>query len=214
MTILVSDLGDTVINKFKHGTFRLADFTVLPKTGVWREFIETRPWLLAWLQGRKERRAARKRLGEGFPAGPEPEPELPTPTIDELAMDEPSNAQLARRLPSALRRVADDMRTDPKKGYTYEEWVDFTRLIRFSAVKEEGRETENPEGGLIEWDWIGEDSPMVSKGSEADFVLDRLCESMHRYLKSVTLPPLPADNASRAESSGRHEPKARATALT
>jgi potassium channel subfamily K len=41
---------------------------------------------------------------------------------------------------------------------------------------------------LIEWDWIGEDSPMMSKGSEAEFVLDRLCESMQRYIKLASTP--------------------------
>ena len=50
------------------------------------------------------------------------------------------------------------------------------------------------EEGLIEWDWIGEDSPMMSKSSEAEFVLDRLCESMRRYLKHVAIPSSPEGN--------------------
>jgi len=185
MTILVSDLGETVINKFKQGTFRLADFTVLPKEGVWREFVERHPWLLDWLQQRKVKREAKRRLEEGFQTGPEPEGLIPTPTIDELAKEEPSNAELARRLPKAIRRIAEDMKSDPKKRYDYEEWVEITRLIRFSANGDDDRDTEEEEEGLIEWDWIGEDSPMMSKGSEAEFVLDRLCESMHRYIKQV-----------------------------
>jgi potassium channel subfamily K len=35
MTILVSDLGDTVVAKFKKWSDQLADFTVLPKEGMW-----------------------------------------------------------------------------------------------------------------------------------------------------------------------------------
>jgi potassium channel subfamily K len=35
MTILVSDLGDTVVAKFKKWSDQLADFTVLPKEGTW-----------------------------------------------------------------------------------------------------------------------------------------------------------------------------------
>lgn len=186
MTILVNDLGSTVINKFKQGTFRLADFTVLPKTGVYREVLENRPWILEWFQKRKEKHAARKRLEEGFQVGAE-EPDVPAPTIDDLAKDEPSDAELASRLPKVIRKVADDTKLDSRMRYSYEEWVDFTRLIRFSAMKEEDRETGDPEEeGLIEWDWIGEDSPMMSKGSEAEFVLDRLCESMNRYVKRIT----------------------------
>lgn len=204
MTILVSDLGETVINKFKRGTFRLADFTVLPKHGVWREIVERHPWLLDWLQQRKAKHDARKRLEEGFQTGPEPEAPMPTPTIDELAKDEPTNHELARRLPQAIRKTADDIKGDPKARYNYEEWVEFTRLIRFSARKEKDREEEEDEEGLIEWDWIGEDSPMMSKGSEAEFLLDRLCESMSRYIKQLAQP-----SASKRNGSYKNPPAAR-----
>lgn len=203
MTILVSDLGETVINKFKQGTFRLADFTVLPKHGVWREFVERRPWLLNWLQQRKAKIEARQRVEQGFPIGPEPEAAPPAPTIDELARDDPTNEELARRLPGAIRKTADDMKLDANKRYDYEEWVEFTRLIRFSAKSEEEREAEDEEEGLIEWDWIGEDSPMMSKGSEAEFVLDRLCESMNRYIRRTVIPPRAVDVR------GQNQPPAR-----
>ncbi|EMC96426.1 hypothetical protein BAUCODRAFT_24205 [Baudoinia panamericana UAMH 10762] len=190
MTILVSDLGETVIERFKRGTFQIADLTVLPKQGAWREIVERYPWLLRWLQQRKERKERERRLKEGFQLGPDPEEEPPPPTLDELAKEEPSNDELARKLPGMIRKVADDMKDTPGKRYTYEEWVEFTQLIRFSAQKEEDRITDDEEYGLIEWDWIGEDGPLMSKSSEAEFVLDRLCESMKRYIKQTTvLPP-------------------------
>ena len=187
MTILVSDLGDTVINKFKHGTFKLADFTVLPKEGVWREILEGHPWILNWLQQRKQKKESRRRLEEGFQVGPDEEPPLPTPTIEELAQDEPSKEDLARRLAHKIRQTADDMKDGPRKRYPYESWVEFTQLIRFTANKN-GDQDSDEEEGLIEWDWIGEDSPMMSKGSEAEFVLDRLCESMQRYIRMASAP--------------------------
>jgi hypothetical protein len=36
---------------------------------------------------------------------------------------------------------------------------------------------------LVNWDWIGEDSPMVSGLSEAAWLLERLCESLVRLEK-------------------------------
>jgi hypothetical protein len=36
---------------------------------------------------------------------------------------------------------------------------------------------------MVEWDWIGEDSPMMSGQSEPEFVLQRLCESLTRYVR-------------------------------
>ena len=191
MTILVSDLGETVINKFTSGTARLGDFTVLPQKGVWRQWLNRHEGLLRWLQQRKERREEQKRLEEGFQIGPDPEAIENTITIDQLATGEPPDQDLAKRLTKVMRRVAKDAKDNPKKRYSYEEWVEFTQLIRFTAVSREERVLEDEEEGMIDWDWIGEDSPMMAKQSEADFVLDRLCESMNRLVKRFVncLPP-------------------------
>jgi len=98
----------------------------------------------------------------------------------------PDAAALARQLALAIRRAAHDLGTGEKdkKKYTYEEWVEFTRLIRFSAsggVLQALKEEEDE--GLVEWDWIGEDSPMMARVCEPEFVLDRLVESLVRYLR-------------------------------
>lgn len=195
MTLLISDMGDTVIRSFKHGTFRIADFTVLPKHGIWRAFLERHPWLLDWLQAR----AARKRVARGFPIGPAADSDgggadaTPPPDIATLAAEAeaeasapPDEAELARRLALAIRAAAHDLRAhgDRPRRYSYEEWVEFTRLIRFTAAGSAAEvEAEEAEEGLIEWDWIGEDSPMMAGVSEPEFVLDRLCESLARYIR-------------------------------
>lgn len=207
MTILVSDLGDTVISKFKRGTFRVADFTVLPQKGVWASLLRVageQSHLVAILR----RRAARKRVEKGFPvpghdpAG-DPIDEL-DPTLEEIAaeIDEDEHtadpgqdfAELARRLPHAIRRTARDLKTHPSKKYDYEQWVEYTRLIRFTASSkprcdgekdEEGNEDEEIHG-MVEWDWIGENSPMMAKAGEPEFVLERLLESMSRYIRQTS----------------------------
>lgn len=166
MTILISDLGDTVINKFKRGTFKLADFTVLPKYGVWREFLERHPWLLDWLQTRKQRKEEKRRVEEGFPVGPEAEPPLPTPTIEELAKDTPSKEELGRKLAKKIRQTADEMKSQSYKRYSYEEWVEITQLIRFTAKKDENDSVDEDEEDLIEWDC------KISKGGRVAFILN------------------------------------------
>lgn len=180
MTILVADMGDTIISNFKQGTANLADFTVLPKEGIWRAVL-ARTRLLSWLQTRRARRAAAARLAHGFETGPEEEP----PTLQALAEHKPTDAELARKLAQAIRRTANDLKAEPPRSYTYEEWVEYTLLIRFSAGSGATEEDEEEEG-LIEWDWIGEDSPMMRQETEAEFVLDRLCESMGRYIRRLT----------------------------
>lgn len=84
-----------------------------------------------------------------------------------------------------------DFRLAKPKRYTYEEWVEFTRIIRATTPKRLDRdlglnlsqtETENEEG-LVNWDWIGNDSPMMSGLSESEWLLERLCESLVRLEK-------------------------------
>ncbi|GME42458.1 hypothetical protein GTA08_BOTSDO10311 [Neofusicoccum parvum] len=200
MTILISDMGDTVISGFKNATSKLADVTVLPKAGIWHDFVQSHPGLHDML----EREAARRRIKRGIPLGPPPSIDdnensnlslTPSPSQLETAglarspspaeTDE-SDARLAQRLARAIREVASDLKADvdrvrPKR-YSYEQWVEFTRLIRFTAEGREEQEMEEEMEGLVEWDWIGENSPMMAGMSEAEFVLDRLCESLGRYL--------------------------------
>lgn len=119
-----------------------------------------------------------------MPVGPEENDDNPPPpTLEQVAeLDNLDDAALARQLALAIRHTADDLKSDPPRRYSYEEWVVYTRLIRFSrGMREE--EEEEEEGGLIEWDWIGEDSPMLAEQSESEWLLDRLCESLNRYMR-------------------------------
>ncbi|KAF2262200.1 voltage-gated potassium channel, partial [Lojkania enalia] len=177
MTILISDMGDTVIEKFKTWSNQLADFTILPKEGIWRMFLDKHPWLLNWLQSWHDRRAAKKRLKRGF-ATMNPE--------EGQAEDEgtPTPAALSRRLALCIRRVAADLRLPKPRKYDYEDWVEFTRLIKFSKMlpgSSDGTTTQDEdEDELIDWDWLGENSPLMSGLGESEWLLERLTESLVR----------------------------------
>ena len=197
MTILISDMGDTVIASYKRGTFTLADWTVLPSEGIWRRFLDKHPWLLHWAENKAEKHAADKRVAAGFKIGLDeeaPDADL-TVTLEQLAVEEePDQHELARRLALAIRRVANDLKSHTPRFYSYEEWVQYTRLIRFSSSKNAGEvEEEEEEEGLIEWDWIGENSPMLADLTESEWLLDRLTESLERYMRRQ----MPEHNAAR-----------------
>lgn len=198
MTILISDMGDTVISAINRGTFTLADWTVMPKAGVWADFLNSHPKLRDWLERKTKDREARKRLEHGFELqNPDEEssirgPSLPViggseggDTLENLASEKPNVTEhdLARKLALAIKKTAQDLHSPHPKRYSYEEWVEFTRLIRFSKFTEEVVEEAEEGEGLVEWDWIGEDSPMLAEVSESEWVLDRLCESLNRYTK-------------------------------
>jgi potassium channel subfamily K, other eukaryote len=201
MTILISDMGDTVVVAMNRGAFSLADWTVMPREGAWHDFLVHHPSLRRWLERIHEKREEKKRLKQGFDvANPdmdiEGDPEVVLaakgrslstpniPTVEQLATEKAlSDHDLARKLALAIKRAAQDLHLDPPKKYCYEEWVEFTRLIRFSVHTAEEVEEEEEEEGIVEWDWIGEDSPMLADLTESEWILDRLCESLNRYTR-------------------------------
>ncbi|CAA9960382.1 Outward-rectifier potassium channel TOK1 channel YORK [Pyrenophora teres f. maculata] len=252
MTILVSDLGDTVVANFKRWSDEVADFTVLPKAGIWRSFLDKHPWLLYWLQRWTERRARKRRLKKGFSVadpretdaarstsslahrgtspnrpedpgerGVETDIELTQyPTIEALAEEvkadtskTPDRASLSRRLALSIQKVSKDLKI-ARKRYTYEEWVEFTRLIRMTDPERLDRnlgtasgatEDDNQEEGLVNWDWIGDDSPMVSGVSESEWLMERLIESLVRLEKRKEIARDRADMGALREMEGRYD---------
>lgn len=184
MTILISDMGDTVIASFQRGTFKLADWTILPKAGLWRELLENYPWLLLWLQKKSQKAAEKRRLAAGMPVGPEEDEMELAPTMEQVSeLDNLDDQALAGKLAIAIRHTANHLTNDPPRRYCYEEWAEYTRLIRFSRLSKEEIELAEEEEGIVEWDWIGEDSPMLADSTESEWVLDRLCESLNRYMR-------------------------------
>jgi len=253
MTILVSDLGDTVVANFKRWSDELADFTVLPKAGTWRSFLNKHPWLLYWLQRWMDRRARKRRLKKGFSVADPREDGAATstsslahravsqddledleqheveadielaqhPTIEALAEEVeadtskiPDRASLSRRLALSIQKVSKDLKI-PHKRYTYEEWVEFTHLIRMTDPERLDRnlgttsgvteDESHGEEGLVNWDWIGDDSPMVAGVSESEWLMQRLIESLVRLEKRKEIARDRADMGALREMEGRYD---------
>lgn len=220
MTVLIQEMSATVITAVNEWTLTLADFTVMPKKGVFKTMMDKNPGLQQWLAGILSRKAEEKRVRDGFQiqdpddialariesgrrvdeqediapdARPEDEHEQETRAVPRTidGDEEDTDHDLARQLAQTIKQVAQDLRAHPPKRYSFEEWVRFTKLIRFSrwdrgqdrsVIEEEVAEQEEEEG-LVEWDWLGENSPGWAKMSEAEWLLDRCCESLNRYTR-------------------------------
>ncbi|KAK5660503.1 hypothetical protein OQA88_13051 [Cercophora sp. LCS_1] len=159
VTLLVQEMAKTVVEGVNRGVWRVADLTrVMPRLG----------------------KGGRTENGEGLVFSVPDYGEEGGVQEVEGNGDDGRHHDLARELAVAIKSVAHDLRALKPRKYTYEEWARFTRLIRFSRRESEG---EGEEGELVEWDWIGEDSPMLADITEAEWVLDRLCESLNRYTR-------------------------------
>ena len=194
MTILISNMGDTIIASYKRGSFKVADWTLLPKKGFIKAFLEQHPRLKSWVDQMVLQHQQKERLEQGFSIGLD---ELEGQTqqdidgqLEQLASEEALDEHdLAQKLVVAIRETADHLKTARWLRYSYEEWVEYTRLIRFTQYTDrrvstaELLDAEEQDEGIIEWDWIGENSPMMADTSETEWILDRLTESLDRYMR-------------------------------
>lgn len=202
MTILISDLGETAIVSFKQKVLDYGGLAFLGKGKGWntdtlvdKKVAIQRRLSAAGLTMDKSSKleAGRERTLDSSDGSDDPADDSRAPkTIQELAAEELDEPNMTRGLAYALRRVADDMKRDPHKHYQYEEWVEFTRYIRFSRLdkvikdaEQRGKQLQYDEtvDGVIEWDWLDSNSPMTSEQSEAEWVLDRLLESLLRVIR-------------------------------
>ncbi|KAK4870663.1 hypothetical protein LT330_005011 [Penicillium expansum] len=217
MTMLISEMTDTVVAGFKRATEVVADYVVLPQSRVYKTCLVRIPGIAQFVLSRQEK----KRQERGFPLEGADDPESgerghtedsqsntgsddlaeahPHQSLEELVR-EPTTLELTQQLAFAIRRTSKQAREGKHKRYSYEEWVEFTRLIQFTdprarppslrnqPTSEEILANDEDEFGLLNWDWIGENSPMLAKQTEPEWVLDRLCESLIRYVSTQDSP--------------------------
>lgn len=209
MTILISDLGDTAISGFKR---KVLDYGGLAFLG------KGQGWGLDWFVKKKESMVRRlsvvgitldasPQLENGSGDDNDTETRVIPRTIDELLEEDMSRPEMLKRLAYALRTVSNDLKEAHRKRYTYEEWVEFIRLIRFTKLDGAGQardgtrlEYDEAVDGIVEWDWLDSNSPMTSEQSEAEWVMDRLLESLLRTFKR-------ADVADELARIGRPKPR-------
>lgn len=87
-----------------------------------------------------------------------------------------SSGDIALQLSQAIKSVAQDLCTSPPRRFAFEGWVRFRNLIRpcgrwdlekLGSFGEEG-EAQAENGESIDWDWLGEDSPLLADCIEVE----------------------------------------------
>jgi potassium channel subfamily K len=212
LTILISNMGDTVIKAFKDLTVWLGSLTVLPdeeglmttlKVGYDRlkqgKLLKTHEQHET-VKGASEH-AALERLAEHLEE-------------KELSMAEEAGEHgdpLERDihfyhyvLAKEIRKLMKDIDASPPKEYTYNEWCYYLRLIGEDETKasyhrkpniENNKDGHEPDlgtaGGSEEgraWSWLGIRSPLMGNKNEAQWLLHRLSvaleEEMHNMRKT------------------------------
>ncbi|KAJ7641706.1 hypothetical protein FB45DRAFT_900832 [Roridomyces roridus] len=94
---------------------------------------------------------------------------------------------LAARLARQISRLAKDAATKPAVEYAWEDWEAWLALLgeptegQKRSGSESGGAEDNEKRG--EWTWLGEDGPLLSGVSEAQWLLGKLCKRLEEVLE-------------------------------
>jgi len=214
ITVLISSMGGTIISSFQDATLKLADYTVIPKDDIRKSLNHMyRSWKRRFSRNPpppsrrgSEVSAPTRRLTNLNNINEHPlEGHFAHENAEKLSMEMHNDKlpqdfkfhELLTALTRSIRRVAKHMEYTPKRAYEYEEWVEFTRLIRACEYSKPSRvkgirpgetvsiyENIDNDEGFVLWDWIGEDSPLLNEGREPAWVHDRLTKGLEELSKT------------------------------
>lgn len=214
LTILISNMGDTVIKGFKDLTIWIGSLTVLPGDHGIGSTI----------------RIGLERLRHGKLYSPNEEGNEKTPTgtseqqifdrlnnhigQDELerADDADEHGDYLERdihfyhyiLSKEIGQLTKDIHASPPREYTYQEWNYYLRLLgqdendkslhRRPKINHDRSKDDQPDLGTASdgdhstWSWLGIRSPLMGTQSEAQWLLQRMSSTLQRELQKQRSP--------------------------
>lgn len=236
LTILISDMGDTVIKWVQDLTLKLGEFTVLPGEASTRDRIKQGAAALS--KGKFSSKGGMMDEPPGFLSEKRDERgEKESQAYEAAATDRSPGEQghegqdgitIAKRqdkeyldedphryhllLIKELRNVMKHANESPPRKYTYDEWVWFLKLMgedessdtshrkprakvkaadtpanngSHSAELQQGQTNDN-DGRILPWSWLGTRSPLMGEVEEAEWVLERLSARLERQLLKLS----------------------------
>jgi len=228
LTILISNMGDTVIKGIRDLTLWLGEFTLLPGGASARDRLKHSASRATggkifqgvtnvnqppgFLRGGKDEDPEKANIGGPRAAGTDY-------LASKLEGEERKEIGEARDRGDTLgadiheyhylliqefRNVMKHLNASPPRKYSYDEWAWFLKLMgedeanhkshRAPPVKindsspqkepdlQQGQ-TDDDEGTISQWSWLGTRSPLMGETEEAEWVLERLSITLEKELK-------------------------------
>ncbi|CAI6335605.1 unnamed protein product [Periconia digitata] len=214
LTILISNMGDTVIKAFRDLTIWIGSLTVLPGEQGIRSTLGIGVGKLRHgkLYSPKEEDKDGKAVGAS-------EQKILDRLADSVEKEELGEAEEAEEQGDYLERdihfyhyilakevgqLTRDIHASPPRQYTYQEWNYYLRLLgqdenderlhREPKVHQKRREGDQPdlgtanEGGDSRWSWLGIRSPLMGNQNEAQWLLQRMSLTLEREMQKQRSP--------------------------
>jgi potassium channel subfamily K len=214
LTILISNMGDTVIKAFKDFTIWVGSLTVLPDEKGLSAAVK-----VGWQRiktgkiGREETAGYRK--GAQGPSEQRTEDRMAAYIEEEelgLAEEAGEHGDYLERdirfyhfvLAKEVRQIMKDVESSSSKQYSYHEWQYYLRLIgqdendaskhRLPQVHSEPDDGDTPDIGAADdgqgraWSWLGIRSPLMGNQSEPQWLLQRLAATLESEMRKMSSP--------------------------
>jgi potassium channel subfamily K len=216
LTILISNMGDTVIKGFKEFTIWLGSLTVLPdEEGLSAALKVGWKRIKAEVVGDEE--MAYRKGSSASTNGSTTERSTEDRLAAYIEQEELGQAQEAGErgdylerdirfyhfvLAKEARQLMKDVENEPDKQYSYHEWQYYLRLIgqnendashhRQPEAKPQRDEGETPDIGAgddgqhLTWSWLGIRSPLMGNQSEPQWLLQRLAGKLEAEMLKMS----------------------------
>jgi potassium channel subfamily K len=206
LTILISNMGDTVIRAFRDMVMWFGSITVLPNQGT----METLKLFLGRLRVGKLHKEENEDASNNTSEGAILQHMSSHIEEDELleAEDAGEHGDTVERdirfyhfiLIKEIRKVMKDVEASPPKQYTYSEWAYYLKLIgqdenesghHRSATIQHTHQPHDPDLGTAngnqdkQWSWLGLRSPLMSNMSEPEWILERLTLCLEEQMRNM-----------------------------
>lgn len=210
LTILISNMGDTIIKAFKDFTIWLGALTVLPDEDGLASALKVGTQRL-----RNGHRLKKKDPTHERQSGPSD-----TSDLDRLAKhvedEELKEADEASKqgdylerdihfyhfvLAKEMRQLMQDADESPPRQYTYEEWCYYLRLIgqdekdssthRRPEADFQHNDSDSPDigtaddGDTVAWSWLGIRSPLMGNTNEPQWLLQRVAAKLEKEMHTI-----------------------------
>ena len=211
LTILISNMGDTIVKVVRDLTIYLGEFTLLPGDVGIRQRLKT---LINEIRNHTILSSGRTRFSKkehhadeekaSATDNEEHEKSIPVRDVEKSGGDLTKNMhEYHYLLVKELRNIMKHLDENPPRQYSYEEWAWFLKLmgqdeasakshrkppIVVDKRKDEGPDTQQAQTDENDqsshpWSWLGNRSPLMGEMEEAQWVLDRLSSTLERSLK-------------------------------
>lgn len=201
ITILISNIGDTLIRFMRDITVFVGEITILPGDRPFTEHVKEllhTSWLEKWVQETTGEKPSTQDVSNGDEDKTRGEEDMHTA----VEAEEHEKELSARRrgdiaaenihhynylLFREVRKMMDYAVRDLSKEFDYLEWEYYLSLISGEQKPDvSGTGGADREDDMRDWSWIDQKSPLLGGKSEVEWLLGALTEALERELKRTS----------------------------